>query len=80
MMGKVGKIEEVEIEGRIVSYQSHYSLEGTNKAFKVGGVLMVSASIAKLLGQEKGVELINLATNLPVVEWTNDQWLEKADS
>ena len=79
----MGKVEKVEIKGRIISYRSHYSLEGTNEAFKVDGVLMVSPSIAKLLAQEKGEELINLATNLPVVELTKDQWkgwLKAADS
>ena len=79
----MGKVEKVQIECRIISYRSHYSLEGTNEAFKVDGVLMVSPPIAKLLAQEKGEELINLATNLPVVKLTQDQWkgwLKAADS
>ena len=76
-------VDKVEIAGRIISYRSHYSLEGTNEAFMVDGVLMVSPSIAKLLSKEKGAELIKLATYLPVVELTTDQWagwLKELDS
>ena len=76
MVDEMRKVEKVEIRNKIISYQSHYSLEGTNQAFKVGGVLMVSPAVARLLSEETGPELIKLATNLPVVKWTNQQWEE----